>query len=325
MTHMPQDLQRALNEVLGSIRTGALFPVVERLTTQYRRGDVPTRPILSTPEDAIAYATYRMPATYAAVRNGLARLAALCPDFRPRTLLDVGGGTGAAVWAAAERWPGLASAVVLEQSEPVISTGQRLATGSEMPVVRQARWTCTTLAQSTTLPSADLAVMSYVLGELPEAARKALVPELARAATVVALFEPGTPAGYERIVAARTELISQGMTIAVPCPHDRPCPITPGADWCHFAARVHRTSVHRQVKAATLGYEDEKFSYVVGIRGEHVQVGNRIVRHPLRKKGLVEFRLCTRNGELANCTVSRRQGDVYRAARHADWGDAWPP
>ncbi|MFD3918090.1 small ribosomal subunit Rsm22 family protein [Streptomyces sp. NPDC058595] len=27
------------------------------------------------------------------------------------------------------------------------------------------------------------------------------------------------------------------MRVAAPCPHSGACPIEPGTDWCHFAAR----------------------------------------------------------------------------------------
>lgn len=322
---MLDDLQRSLDNVLGSVTASSLTPVVERLIAQYRSGPVGSQPILRSAIDAAAYAVYRMPATYAAVHSGLSRLAARIPHFQPHTHLDVGGGTGAAVWAAAGLWPSLESSVALEQSEQVIALGRRLAAVAHAPVVRAARWERFTIGTSPALPAADLVTMSYVLGELPEALRTAVVPTMARKASAVALFEPGTPAGYDRIIAARRQLLGLGMTIVVPCPHDLACPIAPGEDWCHFTARVNRTSLHRQVKAGTLGHEDEKFSYVAAVWGDPAHAEHRIVRHPVRRKGLVVLPLCTGDGKLADRIVSRRHGDVYRDARDAEWGDAWPP
>ena len=89
------------------------------------------------------------------------------------------------------------------------------------------------------------------------------------------IVEPGTPAGYERILAARARLIELGRVIVAPCPHQAACPMPPGKDWCHFGARVNRSALHRRVKDADLSYEDEKFSYVVAVRPEIVASGAR--------------------------------------------------
>lgn len=266
-----------------------------------------------------------MPATYAAARSALGRCAQLTPEFRPRTQLDVGGGTGATVWAAAETWPSLQAVTVLERVPALMGLGERLAATATSEAVRRAVWHPATIGPDVALPGADLVTMSYVLGEVPQAARSGVVGRLAASGAVVALIEPGTPDGYDRVIAARDLLIALGMTVVAPCPHDLECPIPRGRDWCHFSVRVDRSPLHRRTKAATLGFEDEKFSYVVASAVRRQQAANRVVRHPQQRKGLVSLRLCTAHDGLATQTVSRRQGDVYRAARRLAWGDAWPP
>ncbi|RZT84571.1 ribosomal protein RSM22 (predicted rRNA methylase) [Pseudonocardia sediminis] len=329
MTALPDDLARALDDALDRVPASRLTPVVERLIGDYRggpgnvRGGVATAPILRTDDDAAAYAAYRMPATYTAVYDGLSRAAGAVAALAPRTHLDVGGGTGAAVWAAARLWPSLGSATVLEGAEPVIALGRRLVTGAENPAVRSARWERTLLGEGTTLPDADLVTVSYVLGELSEPVRGPLVDEAARRAGTVAVFEPGTPAGYRRVLDARARLLDAGMTVAAPCPHDGTCPVI-GDDWCHFAARVDRTSRHRGLKGGTLGHEDEKFAYVVATRGAPAHAGNRVLRHPLQRKGLVTLRLCTGDGAITDRPVPKSRREHYRAARDTGWGDHWP-
>lgn len=105
-----------------------------------------------------------------------------------------------------------------------------------------------------------------MLNELTAADRAALVDAAAGAARAVLIVEAGTPAGYARVIEARDRLIAAGFRVAAPCPHSAACPIVPGTDWCHFAARVSRSSLHRQVKSGSLAYEDEKFSYVAATR-----------------------------------------------------------
>jgi ribosomal protein RSM22 (predicted rRNA methylase) len=166
--------------------------------------------------------------------------------------------------------------------------------------------------------------MSYVLGELSLADREDVVRWLAADAGVVALVEPGTPAGYERIVAARDVLLGLGLTVIAPCPHDRDCPLR-GRDWCHFSARLPRSGLHRRIKAATLGFEDEKFSYVIASTQRSRKAENRVLRHPRQRKGMVSLQLCTGEDGSADVVVSKRQNTLYRAARDVAWGDPWPP
>jgi len=64
---------------------------------------------------------------------------------------------------------------------------------------------------------------------------------------LLVLVEPGTPAGYGRILRARDRLVGLGATLAAPCPHHAACPLT-GEDWCHFSVRLPRSRDHRLAK-----------------------------------------------------------------------------
>ena len=109
---------------------------------------------------------------------------------------------------------------------------------------------------------ADLVVASYMIGEIGDAERTALAELLwAKTRDTLLVVEPGTPAGYARIIALRAQLIAAGAHVAAPCPHDGPCPLT-APDWCHFTQRLPRSRAHRQIKDAELPFEDEKFAYV---------------------------------------------------------------
>jgi ribosomal protein RSM22 (predicted rRNA methylase) len=182
------------------------------------------------------------------------------------------------------------------------------------------------MGRALALPPADLVTASYVLGELDEADRTAVVDAAAHAAAgAVLLVEPGTPDGYRRIAAARDRLVAAGLRIVAPCPHGAVCPVEPGTDWCHFAARVGRSSLHRRVKGGSLPYEDEKFAYVGAVRFGVPAPAARVVRRPQLRKGQVILDLCTPADGLGRTTVTKRQGPAYRAARDAEWGGEWPP
>ncbi len=318
MAELPETLRLGLTNMLVGASTDALRSSVDKLIGAYRSGTAPTSPILRTETDIAAYAAYRMPATYSAVR---AALRGFSPAQPPETLLDIGGGTGAAVWAALDAFPALREITVLDQVDAALAFGKKLAFASASSAFRSAVWRQHRFGVEP-LPTADLATVSYVLGELAPAERRDLVTAAMAAAPVVVIVEPGTPAGYERIIEARTALIEAGRSIVAPCPHQAACPIVPGRDWCHFGARVNRSALHRRIKDADLSYEDEKFSYVVGVPGEGSSaLGGRVLRRPTQRKGLVSLHLCQPDGTIADRIVTKRHGDDYRRARDISWGD----
>ncbi|MCG7209481.1 small ribosomal subunit Rsm22 family protein [Streptomyces arenae] len=317
-------LRAALGRVLDGLPPRQAAGAVERLIANYRGATPTDAPILRDRADVVAYAAYRMPATFEAVRSVLAEFADTLPEgWAPASHVDVGGGTGAATWAVTDTWAGVRPVTVLDWAEPALALGRELATAN--PALREARWQRSRIGAGLTVESTDLVTVSYVLNELDETARAALVTAAAAAARSVVIVEAGTPAGYARIIEARDRLIEAGLRIAAPCPHSAACPIVPGTDWCHFSARVTRSSLHRQVKGGSLPYEDEKFSYVAATRLPAAPAPARVVRRPQIRKGQVLLDLCEAEEQLRRTTVTKRHGDLYRAARDADWGDPWPP
>jgi ribosomal protein RSM22 (predicted rRNA methylase) len=318
-----EQLRAALDDVLAGLPPTQAAGAVERLIATYR-GETPTHaPILRDRADVAAYAAYRMPATFEAVRAALAAFAETVPDWTPGTHVDVGGGTGAAAWAVTATWPGERGVTVLDWAEPALALGREMAAAN--PALAGARWQRARIGSALTLDPADLVTVSYVLNELTEADRAGLVDAAADAARAVVIVEAGTPAGYARVIEARDRLIRAGFRIAAPCPHSAACPIVPGTDWCHFSARVGRSSLHRQVKGGSLAYEDEKFSYVAATRLPAEPAPARIVRRPQIRKGQVLLDLCEPDEQLSRTTVTKRHGPLYKAARDATWGDPWPP
>jgi ribosomal protein RSM22 (predicted rRNA methylase) len=129
--------------------------------------------------------------------------------------------------------------------------------------------------------------------------------------------------GFQRILAARSDLIAAGAAIAAPCPGQLPCPVT-GSDWCHFLARVERSPLHRRAKAGTRSWEDEPYSYVVATRLAADPAPRAVLGRPRHGSGRVEIRICAADGRVQRRIVSRREGSAYRAARDIAWGDRIP-
>ncbi|MEU0024273.1 small ribosomal subunit Rsm22 family protein [Streptomyces sp. NPDC006335] len=318
-----ETLRTALATLLDGLPPKQAGRAVDRLIANYR-GTTPTdAPILRDRADVAAYAAYRMPATFEAVRAALEAFAEAVPDWTPADHTDVGGGTGAATWAVTATWPGDRAVTVLDWSDPALALGREIAAAN--PALKGARWQRARIGEDLALPATDLLTVSYVLNELTPADRTALVDTAAASARAVVIVEAGTPAGYARVIEARDRLVTAGFRVAAPCPHSAACPIAPGEDWCHFSARVSRSSLHRRVKGGSLPYEDEKFSYVAATRLPATPAASRVIRRPQIRKGQVLLDLCEPDERLSRRTVTKRHGDLYKAARDASWGDGWPP
>ena len=312
---LPRPLVEALDRAVEGVERSELGRLVGELRDGYRSGGVHVTP--DTTPAALAYAVYRMPGTYAALHSVLTEVRERATS--PGRVVDVGGGTGAGAWAAATVFPEVTEMIVLDRSQAALDLGRALVEGQ--PWSGHVRWQASAAPD---LPPADLALVSYLLGELSENERIRLVAALVEAAPTVVVVEPGTTAGYRRILQARSALIEAGLTVAAPCPHDASCPMSDG-DWCHFPARFGRPSLLRQLKGAEHGHEDEKFSYVVATRLPARPAPGRIVRHPSkRQKGLVRLEVCAPDVAIRPVTITRRS-PAYRPARDTRWGDAWPP
>lgn len=312
-------LRDALDAAAAGVSRAPLAASVDRLIGRYRQGGAASAPILGSATEVLAYALYRMPATLAACSNMFRHSAFHLPEIQSVT--DLGGGTGAAAWAAGDHWPD-ARITVLDQVGEALQLGRQLRT-AEPGSVDFTRWQV-----GSPVPAADLVTVSYVLSELESAGQDGLVrAAIGAAKRAVAIIEPGTPSGHQRILSARRVLLDAGWKVVAPCPHQADCPVRQ-PDWCHFSARVERSSVHRQLKGGELGHEDEKFSYVVAVpAGADAPPtdgrSGRVLRHPVKRKGLVQLQLCRPDGSAGREVVTKRHGAAYKRARDVRWGDEW--
>ncbi len=313
---LPDSLREAISAETRAIPSAALTQAAREISERYRQ-DNPGVP-LATTAHRLAYLAVRAPATFAACEHVLTSVCASLPDFAPESMLDLGAGPGTAAWAALEVFPSLRRITLLERDAQMLDIGTRLAFHAAHAALRDADWQRADLASSSDFGSYDLILASYSLGELAAPAASAVIRSAWEHAKVLVIIEPGTPRAFSRMVKLRDELIHAGAVIAVPCPHEEQCPLAAAGDWCHFSQRLERTTEHRRMKSGSLGYEDEKFSYLAATRLPVHRPLARIVRHPLKHPGYVQLQLCTAEG-LKQETVTKSQKERYRAARKAEW------
>ena len=311
---LPSELRQAIERELEQVDRTQLSHAAEQITGDYKRGRF--RGALNSEESRAAYLITRLPATFAANERVFREVARLTQELQPRSVLDLGAGPGTATWAARQVWPELQKSTLIESNWELLQLGQRLAGDLAL------EWIEADLNSLAAFPPADLVVISYAIGELKSFA---VVVQKAwdSAQKMLVVIEPGTPRNFVVVTEIRRQLIESGGYPVAPCPHTNECPMAAAADWCHFAVRVERTSEHRKLKGGALGYEDEKFSYVAFSKTPAPRAEARIVRHPDIHGGHIKLTLCTPEG-LRSSTVTRSQKQLFRAARKAEWGDAWP-
>jgi ribosomal protein RSM22 (predicted rRNA methylase) len=315
---LPTELAGAIQQVTARFAVPKLTRAAAELSASYRRERV-VRPKLDDLHRA-AYLLTRMPATYSVLARILRECKLRIPDLRLESVLDLGSGPGTALWTTAEHFPELKHAVLVEDDSAWIEIAKALAAISQHEALRSAEWRVGNVANALPEGGVDLVSLSYVVNELPTARRVAAVRSAwERAAKLLLLVEPGTPAGFRNVREIRAALIEAGAHIVAPCPHANDCPMMEG-NWCHFAERLPRSSEHRLLKNAELGYEDEKYSYVVFAREPVVLPAARILRHPHKHSGHIELELCTPEG-LKKETISRKTGERYKRARKVEWGE----
>jgi ribosomal protein RSM22 (predicted rRNA methylase) len=319
---LPAALDRAIDAEAAQHDHKLLARAVEDMSFRYRSRRKDSGAFISTPLQRAAYVVTRFPATYAAVVSVLVEIQQRRPAFAPTSFLDLGAGPGTATWAAAAIFPSLQRATLIEQDSEFIATGRQMAKSAGADPVPRVEWVRGDLRKAQ-IESHDLVVISYALGELSEREASELVNKAMGAARVLAVIEPGTPRGCGVVHVARAAMLGSAAHILAPCSQEGPCPMLARPnDWCHFAQRLERTSLHRQLKSGELGHEDEKYSYMVATKEEVTRPSARIIRDPLIGKGHIKLELCTPEGITA-VTVTRSDKERFKQARRAKWGDAW--
>jgi ribosomal protein RSM22 (predicted rRNA methylase) len=318
MNGLPDDLRAALGRLSEGLSRRELAERARAISEGYRSGGT-SKPITDS-RDALAYALARMPATYAAVSACLTAIGEARTDFAPQSMLDVGTGPGTAAWAATGVFQSLSEVLLLDANPALITLARTLAAANER--LADAGFRSGSAAELlANAPGADLVVASYVVAELDECERAHLAETMwEKTRDTLLIVEPGTPAGYARIIALRAQLVANGAHVVAPCPHDKPCPLV-APDWCHFAQRLPRSRDHMLMKDADVPFEDEKFSYVALSRHPAELRAARVLALPRASKVAIEAKLCTVSG-VVEASIPRRDKAAYAGARRWRWGDA---
>lgn len=317
MNNLPTILQEAILAQIDRVSLNKLGSARQDLSNRYReRGH---QKYLNNNQHHLAYLLSRMPATYAVVEKVL-NIFKLQSKHPCHTLLDLGAGPGTVAWAVSQIFPELKQMDLLESDPGMIQWGRHFA--ALEPHFAQTVWTQANFVQHS-LPESDLVTASYALSEISASELEVLLPKIWKSVRqYLILIEPGTPYGFRVIRQARDFLLKNQAFILAPCQHTQSCPLA-HQGWCHFSERINRSKEERLIKEAQLSYEDEKFSYLIVAKENHpVLYQGTIIHTPQKGSGHIHLSLCTAEG-LQKQTISKKQGDLYRQVKKAEWGDFW--
>lgn len=306
----PEKLRENIYKLIENKGLNFLNIQAKELTQRYRSQKLCN--YMETEGHRLAYLLVRMPATYACIISVLKEVILKKPFLETPSFLDLGAGPGTGLWAVQEIFPQCNTITLFEKDPSLMAIGKKLSEG-------KGRWVLGDLEKAEIFDPHDLVLLSFALGELKDPENVALKAwEVTKKLLII--IEPGTPVGFERLKKIRELLLAKGGFLIAPCPHSQNCPLQKN-DWCHFSVRLARTSLHRQMKGGQLGYEDEKFFYLVFSKSiSPQQCHGRILRHPQKHPGYVEMTICGQDG-IQRKIFTRKEKGLYKWARDAKWGD----
>ena len=220
---LPPLLREGVDRILEGISVGDIRNAAERLSGRYRGEVRDGRFHLSDNLATSAYLATRLPATYAAIRASLSAVAEIRQEWEPQTLLDIGSGPGSVFWAAVDQWPSIERATMIEGCDPIRRVGEQLAQRAEAATdgLDRRRYSARTADARRRGPGAPVLCAGRARAGCHRASDRTAV---AASRDVLLVVEPGTPAGWQRILLVRDRLIALGAHIVAPCTHAERCP-----------------------------------------------------------------------------------------------------
>jgi ribosomal protein RSM22 (predicted rRNA methylase) len=310
---LPEEIENFIQEQIKYQKLDELKAARELTSNQYKHGKSSYSSFQSN-LGLLSYLITRMPATYGASMKVFELISRLLPDYSPKTLWDLGAGPGTASWAALNTFSSLEKIKLIEREKEIVDLGKKICSLDSR--WGQSEWLQSSLEQVRMTEPVDLAVFSYVLAESFHLETLSYLFH----AEVTIVIEPGTPKGFERIRTLRTYLLKNNFNILAPCSHAQNCPMA-DPDWCHFYARIERSRLHRLLKNGSMGYEDEKFCYLVFSKNLKSSFSAIMIAPPEKRHGYLEAKVCSSNGCLETCKILKKDKKRYEEARKLDWGD----
>ena len=171
---LPIEFRNITEELAAGIPVKKLISAANAISERYRNEAASGKPLITNDTEAAAYAIVRMPATIGASGSAMQYAADRYED-EITTVLDIGAGTGACSWAAAEIFSDIEKITCLEREKSMIDFGRSLMEKGDFPF--ECQWISSDITDGFNM-KADLVTASYVLNEMPEKMQEKLISAL---------------------------------------------------------------------------------------------------------------------------------------------------
>lgn len=309
----PIDIKNAIEIEAEKYKISDLILSAKSLTNKYKNESGKNERLVTSKIDVISYAIVRLPATFGALSFSLEQIAENITG-NVDSVLDIGSGPGTSIIALNSLNIKPKKFVCVEREKAMIDFSKKFVS-SEANYINADSTICFPKEK------ADLVIASYSLNELDKNNCFQVLDNMVEASNkYVLIVDTGTPEMFLRMKEIREYLLNKGLYILAPCAHSNKCPIVEG-DWCHFTQRVARSRLHKLLKEADVPYEDEKFTFLAFSKSPVSNIGSRILRHPLITPGMIKLSVCNESGTIENVIITKKNKEVYKAAKKLGAGD----
>ena len=311
-------LRDKISGLLSNTNVASLKKDFLSISSAYRKENISSKLVVTKDSEVLSYLSTRMCATTSVIYKVLDTILKVA-DFDVESMLDVGSGTGSALWAIDNIFPGI-KVTALEIEDSMLKYSKILSSDLTLDV-DYIKGNILSKTTSDKLPISNLVIESFMLNELTDVDRlKAVDVMLSKTNDYLVLIEPGTPKSYERMMTIKDYVINKGLSLILPCANTGKCPLQ--NDYCNFSVRVERASFSRLVKSGSLSHEDEKYFYLVFRKNNTPLVKNNsiVLRHPKYRKNCVDLKLCNASG-VKDVTITKSNKDIYKLCRDVSHWD----
>ena len=313
-------LTSQIEEMVSNQKSSNLKKEYTDISLQYRKEKINSKTIISNSNQALSYVSSRMPETAVVINNVLSILNKIINISNEiNSVLDLGSGTGSALWALENFLKSNTDVLAIEKQEAMLNCSKELSKNLNLNIDYMQEDVLSKAASQ--IENKDMVLESFMLNEMSENdRRKTLDLMISKSDKLIILIEPGTPVSYQKMMQDRDYLLSKDLHLILPCMHANKCPLQ--NDYCNFSVRVNRTKISKQIKNASLGYEDEKYFYLIFSKQPFEnKFDNMVLRKPVYRKSCVDLKLCNNCGDVKNITITKNNKQNYATAKDLKHGD----